>query len=745
MSTESTKKRRRLRLSCIECTSRRQRCDRQTPCALCVKRGIPDLCVYSAEPFIRPEPKRSKPLNESPGSSVARKSASPSTGDDTDDSQKKIHELNMKIASLEQTIVNLTLSGNNGNVEEEAPEGSNHGVNSPQPLEHDLLPDGSRPFDFEMFSGVALAWRKNLVNPNEFVGASKDTGMFLGKPPRADDAIQLPSTVEQDPETEDQHFSLDQIDASLPSIEVLQLLIHRFLQEEAWRFGIESKWLLDIQQNIMSVPGVPGSRFHPRHCTKLAVLFGIIAITLEGYTQTPQLPLAGDASFFINCALSCRRLGVSNRQTESVEQGCVAVLLLVHYLINHCRYMESWLILGHAMRDAISIGLHEAVFGGIHTVGYNVSSEQLALKRRIWYNLVMPERFYSATLGRPPMVNDELYKKGLAINDRFSRFTGYDEFLQLEVKLWDIMTDASGKAFNDGVLDSRLVFAMDRRIDAFSKEFTTRYAAEKLSDFDSQDLAPRERRFAVRYWSTLQRRSYLCRTKMHMISMLHSKPLKSAEEARLSFNRTQNRDICLHLVKELLISQRDLIHASNLFNGSTDCEPVGDWIGNNWVFEGSITTFESCVVAIGLMSQLPIEERSLEHEQLVDATIHCLQVLSLQCTAKTLPEMSYQLLLGLSQHQDWRRSTVDTDTSPPNIPSLTPEASGQQEQTIWDFMDSSSLQPDATMAMLTAPIFNNLFYPQEQPVESIHDLFTNRQLQPPFDPTMMDPLFDPFS
>ncbi|KAH8814497.1 hypothetical protein DL96DRAFT_414687 [Flagelloscypha sp. PMI_526] len=736
MSTEPTKKRQRLRLSCIECATRRQRCDRQKPCALCVKRGNADLCVYSTEPFLRPPPKR-RLWNESYATTAARKSVSPSTGDSgTDNSQKKIQELNMKIAHLEQTITTLTVNGSVGEEEQASPD-------SPQLLEDDVLPEGPRPFDFEMFSAIALAWRKTIANPHEYVGLVKDMGMYIGKLQRVDESVQLPSASENVSQAGDEHFSLDQIDGSLPSPDILQLLVHRFLQEERWRFGIEPRWLLDIQQSIMKVPGLPCSRFHPRHCTKLAVLFGVIAITLEGYSHPPQLPLAGDAAFFVNCALSCRRLGTSNRQTDSVEQACVAALLLVQYFLNHCRYMELWIILGHAIRDAISIGLHEVVFGSMHVVGYNASAEELALKRRIWYNLVMPERFYSATLGRPPMVDDDLYKKGLSINERFSKLTGYDAFLQMEVKVWDIMITASGKAFNGGVLDSRLVFAIDRRIENFSKELCTLYKAEKLSDFVNQDISPSELRFAVRYWATLQRKSVLCRTKMHMASMLHSKPLKSVEEARLSFSRTQHRDICLHLVKELLISQRDLIHSSNIYNSSTNQEPVGDWIGNNWMFDGCLATFEACVTTIGLMSQLPIEERSLEHEQLVDITINCLHTLSRQCTAKTLPETTYQLLVWLDQHQDWRKSVAHTEASPQGILPLAPEAPGHHQDTIWYPADSTSHQPDATTTTFTPPTFDAFFYPAQQQ-QPAHEPLDNPQQQLPFDQTVIEPRFNPF-
>ncbi|OCB88722.1 hypothetical protein A7U60_g4103 [Sanghuangporus baumii] len=52
------KTRRRLRVSCVECTRRRQKCDRTQPCGLCRRRGVEHLCRWELEPFARPQPSR---------------------------------------------------------------------------------------------------------------------------------------------------------------------------------------------------------------------------------------------------------------------------------------------------------------------------------------------------------------------------------------------------------------------------------------------------------------------------------------------------------------------------------------------------------------------------------------------------------------------------------------------------------------------------------------------------------------
>ncbi|THU89386.1 hypothetical protein K435DRAFT_290870 [Dendrothele bispora CBS 962.96] len=57
-SQKEKKKRRRLRLNCVECTDRHQRCDRKKPCTPCSRRGVSHLCRWEKEPYARPTPSR---------------------------------------------------------------------------------------------------------------------------------------------------------------------------------------------------------------------------------------------------------------------------------------------------------------------------------------------------------------------------------------------------------------------------------------------------------------------------------------------------------------------------------------------------------------------------------------------------------------------------------------------------------------------------------------------------------------
>ncbi|KAF9528484.1 hypothetical protein CPB83DRAFT_894272 [Crepidotus variabilis] len=86
------KTRRRLRLSCVECTKRRQKCDRNQPCSLCVSRGVSHLCRWESVPVARPPPAR-------PPRNAYGESSSEGVSNNQD-----VEELLQKIAYLEDEL-----------------------------------------------------------------------------------------------------------------------------------------------------------------------------------------------------------------------------------------------------------------------------------------------------------------------------------------------------------------------------------------------------------------------------------------------------------------------------------------------------------------------------------------------------------------------------------------------------------------------------------------------------------------
>lgn len=106
-SVKAKKTRRRLRLSCVECTKRRQvcllysskyidlpssqqKCDRANPCGLCTSRGVPHLCYWSPVPIARPTP--------------ARPPSHTKTAMIESEDKKEVQQLSDRICLLEQQL-----------------------------------------------------------------------------------------------------------------------------------------------------------------------------------------------------------------------------------------------------------------------------------------------------------------------------------------------------------------------------------------------------------------------------------------------------------------------------------------------------------------------------------------------------------------------------------------------------------------------------------------------------------------
>lgn len=73
-SEKPRKKKRRQAFSCAECSKRKQKCNRETPCQHCVSRKVPHLCVPTRPTQGSPQP-RQKPKTEGQVSSSAASSS----------------------------------------------------------------------------------------------------------------------------------------------------------------------------------------------------------------------------------------------------------------------------------------------------------------------------------------------------------------------------------------------------------------------------------------------------------------------------------------------------------------------------------------------------------------------------------------------------------------------------------------------------------------------------------------------
>ncbi|RDX47580.1 hypothetical protein OH76DRAFT_1484503 [Lentinus brumalis] len=424
--------RRRQRLSCIECTRRRQKCDRQIPCGLCVSRGISQLCRW--EPLVsRPAPQ--KPPEGAPVASH----------------QSTIAALSARIAVLEQTILRQNALAQSATSGELADGSANTDVN--ERLLHEPLGangDSSTPdepgtntsehpsdsaelsrYDFDVQLAAIRMAHMSLAPQNEYVGGGTVICAIhkLGDPEsyrypysRSTTAYTLRNAYQpgSNPMTE----PVQKLLAGLPSRETVTELVNAFFAERGWQFGLPETWFKNALQRMWAHLDIRclGISCHMSggcaRCTRevnphwLALLFAVMALA-------PRRIVGMSARVHFWSAMEARRLigdimistpAYSMAPSECMVHGivlsCIAACLLAAYLSDRGRVSDAWKIVGCSVRNAQAVGLHR-------DPGWSkwekMDREECELRLLAWWFLITSDRAYSLILGRPTIAGEGTY------------------------------------------------------------------------------------------------------------------------------------------------------------------------------------------------------------------------------------------------------------------------------------------------------------------------------------------------
>ncbi|CAL1698140.1 unnamed protein product [Somion occarium] len=412
--------RRRQRLSCVECTKRRQKCDRQFPCGLCTSRGIPHLCRW--EPIVvRPPPQRPPIIATEP----------------TADPNATIEALLARVAVLEKALLNE----NGGQRDLDDGPGSNILDSSIRSVHAGLIPDsrgssveqdeegprstgGPRALlDYNVqLAAVALA-QLSLAPRTEYVGAGTVLCALhkLGDP----DPWRVPypqsstTTTTQVPSISKSATSnpvispIRRLISQLPTRAHVEEMLDSFFAIRNGEFGISQLWFrtacqqmwyhLDLRctSDCLSQGGCPACReeINPHW---LSLLFAILA-------QSPSNRQKGLQ--YANHSLAARRIvddillsSPAYSATEDSVQGgvlsCMAAALLSAYLADRGRVSEAWKLCGTAIRNAQALGLHRDPRWRKWEAMGPVEKD---LRMATWWLLAVGDRLLSYILGRPPM------------------------------------------------------------------------------------------------------------------------------------------------------------------------------------------------------------------------------------------------------------------------------------------------------------------------------------------------------
>ncbi|KAK7045690.1 hypothetical protein VNI00_007523 [Paramarasmius palmivorus] len=733
------KTRRRLRLSCVECTKRRQRCDRNYPCGLCTSRGVSHLCRWESVPVSRPTPAR-------PPDHRGLRTAT--------DSETKIKELSERIVVLERSLEqqNSAAGGSTSDYTDRAhfrtSSAGSAGARSPSAYLSDLSPGGfaqdspysspepqSQDDDDDTLrvtvtrEGYDAAWsllQEALGDQREFMGhrsswdllhsCLKDgstTSKFVHS--SLTDIVSV--AVAEDPRqySYTPSFSVEQLTQRLPPNEIISQVLSTFFAEVNWNFGIPEHWLRSSVMQMWNTLRFPDMAGRGLNASWLSLIFTVLACTphLDIQLVNPRLESVDQYSVYANAALQIAENAsgspLSGRTkplfTDGAVLACLAVPLLCSFYTKNGFITESWKLLGTWIRIAQSLGIHcdPDKYGGS-----GMPQQEKCLRTLAWCNLMTWERFSASILGRPQMVDMEVpgfVSVMLSHPDGASNFFGiYQSAL---IRLSNIVGEINAKCIAVDRPSPKTVYDLDESLEQWRKRLPFEYRIRNGDslEFNASSLTST---LNFRQWYTLSTWYLFARIKLHLGYVTGEKEnLQYFPPFPPYMSRKQSRVICMDACIEMLRLQCDMVEM--LCRVKTESIPT-DVVHLHWDVIGPIGVLEAAVGLIALMAwKSPEQSIQAQAEAVLARTIQTLPHVRLQSReGNRLSGAATSILTALLREATNRKGTpLSRAQSPPapgpstlpprNNPELT--FSGQSEAWKYDWYSNLSTIAPPTVSM----------------------------------------------
>ncbi|KAL1756231.1 hypothetical protein FB107DRAFT_211856 [Schizophyllum commune] len=634
-------KRHRPRLSCTNCTNRRQKCDRQHPCGLCIERNVQDTCEYLSVPYARPAPGRGSGSAESSTSQGLRARVAEleqeQTGlrDRNAVLEQENETLRAQLVDLRQQLMHAMAHAHASprwSSSSQTPAASDFAspmfvVGAPdedpqsKPREEPKPPPYMRPLDDDIYS-ISFVWaQRSLGHVGEFIGrgsilcalhsvSSKSTARMV----YADSTKSVECPID--------HPELHTLLQDIPSGHILDTLVNYFFERVNDRYGVPEGWFRHtydhMQQERLAV--------NPNW---LSLLFAILAavpedapclVTLRPYPHNTQI-YSDQAQEACRLASAAYLKPVPTQESlrASAADGavvrCFAKSLMSVYLAEHGHVSEAWKLTGSAIRLAVSVGMHRDPDWPLWQV---MSAEEGALRRRSWWNLVILDRLYSYVLGRPQMVRIDLSDVKLPDELPSEPANAYMVRTGHLLRLCLIMGDAMEKCFSPSLVPGPAVYELDEKF----KEWNARL--------------PQHGEAATRH--TLAVWYYAARMKLHHGFVTRGLPAQGGTlEKRRTYSAEESRRQCLESASKLI-----------------DCY-CSKQEQDAAVPESVFLLYEATVTVISMMTQTPEEQRSQKYEQVVERAYTLFQNVAGQANqANGTPQLALWTLEKLVEDNCWR-------------------------------------------------------------------------------------------
>ncbi|KAF8971071.1 hypothetical protein BDZ97DRAFT_1753416 [Flammula alnicola] len=647
------KTRRRLRLSCVECTKRRQKCDRKHPCSLCVTRGVAHLCRWETVPLARPAPARPPPsalkeLNVTdPGALVSElRQRIAALENELEQARERCGSPGIAHSTSSRTQSTPPFSGvtDVGTTcstlsEPQLSERSQHQSPAQHFAEYALanLDDepqlGTPPFplDEDAYEATSTLAQLSLAHHGEFIGrgslicalhsmTAKTTPRFLYA--KSTDAMSEYRESVQRFSNMPFSVNIEELVPNLPSMLVVETLTSAFFADVNWRYGIPEDWFRGARTQMwMSLQHRQASASQV-NANWLMLLFAILASAPESaYEEVKRYSPTRCSDDYFMCAMMARRMVEDDyldapsasflvSAADGTVLGCLATPLLCDYLAERGRISEAWKMVGHAIRNAVAVGLHRDPEWKLWQM---MSADEKLLRRRAWWGLFTSDKTYSTVLSRPQVLRREIYDVALYSphNPDGSRNL-FNVGQNVTVSLMELLGEALEKCFTTDFPGCSVFFEMDRKFQEWEERLPSEYQlkldAPILQECDSNEMKVLAcQRYTLHSWYLIGR------LKLFIASATGQ---GRAPQSAAHMRRTMEE--CINLSIQVIRFQTAAYES--LSRPSDDLSaPV--YPGNCWLFEGCFSLFEASVALITVMSQLPCKEKVAESNLAIESAL----------------------------------------------------------------------------------------------------------------------------
>ncbi|KAJ7647542.1 hypothetical protein FB45DRAFT_860691 [Roridomyces roridus] len=677
------KTRRRLRLSCVECTKRRQT----------FRGAIESFPAASRPPIVPP-----------PGTSDA-----------------SIQLLSARIASLEQTVVAERLrnrprpDNSLDTLSQTSPQSSSRGLSlsneysphtsvvslhsasnpnspysSPEPYSQE---DESEciitPLPDTVYHTVSSLTQQSIAHFGEFIGrASSLSALYSISSKASPRLLHVPSTessvlFQSVPHSETASASVLRLIHALPSSSIVTSLCQSFFKDANWRYGIPEQWFHGICNDMWSSLGYPVSQpqinpnwlslcspFSPSRlvmalnrratCRARSSSFLMLWRPVESARARTWLdhPLRGPLPprdrcspvwQFRSCATTLLKEGVSAKLgSSSATLSSARKLWVCTGTPTQC----DWQKMSEDM----------------------MSEDEKLLRRRAWWGMFIWERMYALVLGRPTVIRSETSDVVVPapINPDGTR-NFFNVYQRAFIQLLHLVGETVEKCFGIAPPVSAIIWELDRKFELWDSQLPSEFHSEYRSEYQtmSDDLDAQDSVALSRQRYTLSTWYLLCRSKLHL-SLLTSQD----DPAFMGVwgghgTRKRSRNLCVSLASDLIRLQCDAhTNATRCRNEQTHDSVL---TGSNWCFSGCFSLFEGAVTLTSLLPENSWQGRPGDPDTLVhQAAMLLTQVASEEQSTGAIAQMGGEALMALVQELCSRAGTEsDLHRIPTNLAGFT--------------------------------------------------------------------------